>query len=151
MKTRYEELQETLNPRHRRFAEAYALNGNATRSAEKAGYRHPRQAGTRLLSNVVISEYLSLLKRQAAEAATDDVCVTVQERKAALASIIRGNRKDGQGNPIPSTNREIIAAIIAWERLWPDKEKSQEVVALMPWARAMLAVDPDLDYEISVS
>jgi hypothetical protein len=52
-----------MGPKQQAFVEAYLATGgednwnarwNATRAADAAGYKHPRQAGSRLLSNVDI-------------------------------------------------------------------------------------------------
>src|SRR5690349_9153352 len=52
----------TLRLRRRRFVDAYvgAANGNATRAAEAAGYRHPKQTGSRLLTKVDVREAIAL-------------------------------------------------------------------------------------------
>jgi phage terminase small subunit len=48
-----------LNPRQQVFVLTYLETLNATTAADRAGYRHPRQQGSRLLSNVVIKRALA--------------------------------------------------------------------------------------------
>lgn len=45
-----------ITPKQRRFVEEYLKDLNATTAAEKAGYSHPRQQGSRLLTYVDIQE-----------------------------------------------------------------------------------------------
>ncbi len=55
------ELQDEygLTEMQKTFSEAYIETGNATRSAEKAGYANPAQQGSRLLKNVGIKRYIN--------------------------------------------------------------------------------------------
>lgn len=59
------------SPKRLAFIEAYLRLWNATKAAEEAGYAHPRQAGSRLLSNVdiqaAIKARLEEMKMQADE------------------------------------------------------------------------------------
>lgn len=48
-----------LNDRQIAFAEAYIETGNASKSAEAAGYKSPGQMGYRLLKNVQIKRYIN--------------------------------------------------------------------------------------------
>ena len=59
-----------MNTRMERFAEYYAMTGNATESAKKAGYaeRTAYSAGARLLRNVEVQQYLADLQEGADEA-----------------------------------------------------------------------------------
>ena len=47
-----------MNDRQRAFADYYIESGNATEAARMAGYRHPKQQGSRLLTNVDILGYI---------------------------------------------------------------------------------------------
>ncbi len=47
-----------MNDRQKAFADYYIECGNATEAARKAGYRHPKQQGSRLLTNVDILGYI---------------------------------------------------------------------------------------------
>lgn len=47
-------MQSKSKNKRQAFLEAYLTGWNATKAAETAGYAHPRQAGSRLLSNVDI-------------------------------------------------------------------------------------------------
>jgi phage terminase small subunit len=44
-----------LNPRQERFVEEYLVDLNATRAADRAGYRHPDVQGPRLLGHVGVA------------------------------------------------------------------------------------------------
>lgn len=47
-----------MNDRQKAFADYYIECGNATEAARKARYRHPKQQGSRLLTNVDILGYI---------------------------------------------------------------------------------------------
>lgn len=47
-----------MNDRQKAFADYYIECGNATEAARKAGYSHPKQQGSRLLTNVDILGYI---------------------------------------------------------------------------------------------
>lgn len=72
-----------LTNRQRLFVEHYLTCWNATKAAELAGYKHPRQAGSRLLSNVVIQ---AAIKARLAEKA-----MAADEVLARLADVARGS------------------------------------------------------------
>lgn len=54
-----------MNNRQRKFADFFIECGNATEAAKKAGYKQPKQQGSRLLTNVDLLEYI---KRRTAPA-----------------------------------------------------------------------------------
>jgi phage terminase small subunit len=62
-----------MNAKRRLFVEHYlgAANGNATEAARMAGYKKPRQEGTRLLSFAVIQELISKRVTEAAMPANE--------------------------------------------------------------------------------
>lgn len=47
-----------MNDRQKAFADYYIECGNATESARRAGYKQPKQQGSRLLTNVDLLEYI---------------------------------------------------------------------------------------------
>lgn len=47
-----------MNDRQKAFADHYIECGNATEAARRAGYKHPKQQGSRLLTNVDILGYI---------------------------------------------------------------------------------------------
>lgn len=47
-----------MNDRQKAFADYYVECGNATEAARRAGYKHPKQQGSRLLTNVDLLGYI---------------------------------------------------------------------------------------------
>lgn len=47
-----------MNGRQKAFADEYVKCGNATEAARRAGYKQPKQQGSRLLTNVDLLEYI---------------------------------------------------------------------------------------------
>lgn len=74
-----------LTERQQRFAEAFAVTGNATEAARTAGYKHPHSQGSRLLKYVGISKAIAALGsfRKANAIADRD------ERQERLTAILR--------------------------------------------------------------
>ncbi len=54
---------ETLSPRQQSFVAAYVISGNATEAAREAGYRHPKQLGSRQLTRVAVVTAIDQRKR----------------------------------------------------------------------------------------
>ncbi len=48
-----------MNNRQKAFADYYIECGNATEAARRAGYKQPKQQGSRLLTNVDLLEYIN--------------------------------------------------------------------------------------------
>ena len=71
----------------KRFAENYALTGNATKSAKMAGYseRTAHSSGHRLLKNVEVADYVKALQAGAEE----KKIATMQEVKAFWTETLR--------------------------------------------------------------
>ena len=67
-----------LNMRQQKFVDNYVTSGNATRSADLAGYTHPNQQGPRLLGNVGVKASL--------EAIRDDMSKESEDRRAKWVS-----------------------------------------------------------------
>ncbi|EOS23503.1 hypothetical protein C806_03009 [Lachnospiraceae bacterium 3-1] len=65
-----------MNERQKAFADYYIECGNATESARRAGYKQPKQQGSRLLTNVDLLEYIksrAALSEQKRIASGDEV------------------------------------------------------------------------------
>lgn len=78
------------------FREAYLKYWNATKAAQEAGYAHPRQAGSRLLSNVDIQ---AAIKARIAEKAmgADEVLLRLAEQaRASMEDFIIVDEVTGQ-------------------------------------------------------
>lgn len=56
--------EKNLNWRQSRFVAEFVEHGNATRAAESAGYSHPKQQGSRLLTHVDVIAAIEAHKRQ---------------------------------------------------------------------------------------
>ena len=62
-----------LNMRQQKFVDNYVTSGNATRSAEAAGYTHPNVQGPRLLVNVGVKASIQRIR--------DDMAVDTEDRR----------------------------------------------------------------------
>jgi hypothetical protein len=51
-----------LNMRQQKFVDNYMASGNATRSAESAGYRHPNVQAFRLLENISVKASIEAIR-----------------------------------------------------------------------------------------
>ena len=80
-----------LNPKQRKFCEAYAQCLNATKAAGLAGYspRTARQQGTRLLSNAAIKAEIARLLGQAAQRAELTLDTVLEELKKIMLADMR--------------------------------------------------------------
>lgn len=67
LRARRSPVDRKLTDKQARFVEEYLKDLNATRAAERAGYKTPRQQGARLLSNAVIAEQISKAKHRRSE------------------------------------------------------------------------------------
>tara|TARA_R110002153_G_scaffold92322_5_gene224306 strand:+ start:7243 stop:7692 length:450 start_codon:yes stop_codon:yes gene_type:complete len=67
-----------LNMRQQKFVDYYSTSGNATRSAEAAGYRHPNVQAFRLLENISVKASI--------EAIRDDMAKDTEDRRAKWVS-----------------------------------------------------------------
>lgn len=63
-----------LNLRQQKFVDHYLSNGNATRAADYAGYRHPNVQAFRLLENISVKAHV--------EAIRDNMAKDSEERRA---------------------------------------------------------------------
>jgi len=62
-----------LNMRQQKFVDNYVTSGNATRSAEAAGYTHPNVQGPRLLVNVGVKASIQRIR--------DDMAADTEDRR----------------------------------------------------------------------
>ena len=56
------ETVKPLNMRQQKFVDYYVTSGNATRSAEAAGYRHPNVQAFRLLENISVKASIEAIR-----------------------------------------------------------------------------------------
>jgi len=56
------ETVKPLNMRQQKFVDYYSTSGNATRSAEAAGYRHPNVQAFRLLENISVKASIEAIR-----------------------------------------------------------------------------------------
>lgn len=77
----------TVNARQKRFAEFYAMSGNAAWSAVQAGYsqKFVNTNASKLLQNTTIAQYI----RELTEKAQDERIMTAKERQVMLSDIAR--------------------------------------------------------------
>lgn len=68
------------------FADYYISSGNATESAKKAGYKKPRQQGSRLLTKVNVSKYI----QQRLEKSEESRIASGDEVMQFFTSVMRG-------------------------------------------------------------
>lgn len=61
-----------LNWRQAKFVAEFVVHGNATDAAKAAGYAHPKQQGSRLLTHVVVKAAIEAHKRQLMALAVDE-------------------------------------------------------------------------------
>ena len=80
----------TLTARQRAFVRHYAIEGNATSAARKAGFAHPGQQGCRLLKNVQISREIRLIEEESRKRSI----ATREEVLEHLTAVMRSNMAD---------------------------------------------------------
>lgn len=98
-----------LTPRQKAFADNYIESGNATDAARKAKYKQPKQQGSRLLTNVDISAYISERTKPTEEkriASGDEVM-------EFFSKVMRGEIKDQFGLDASLADRTKAAVEIA--------------------------------------
>jgi len=99
-------MTKDLSPTQRKFAEIYASGRPAGRAYEEAGYSakgaSADSAGSKLLRNDKVSEYVESLK----SSATSSTILTILERKEILTEITNGNKKVD-----PNASRQAIAEL----------------------------------------
>jgi phage terminase small subunit len=78
-----------LTRKQQRFVEEYLATWNATRAAEVAGYAHPRQQGSRLLTHVDIAAAIDERLDQAAMAANEILARLSEQARANIFDFVR--------------------------------------------------------------
>ncbi len=86
-----------LTPKQQRFVEYY--DGNATAAARKAGYRQPRQVGTRNMSNVVI---LAAIKSRESRKRKDTIA-TREDRQEFWSKVMK-DKKEGMSERLRASD-----------------------------------------------
>lgn len=89
-----------LQARQKLFVEEYLKDLNATRAAERAGYKHPLQQGPRLLGNVGVAQAIQAAQAERARKAKIDATWVLEKlienrARAAQATPVL----DREGNP----------------------------------------------------
>ena len=79
-----------LNARQERFAQLFSSNGNASQSAEKAGYAHPGSQGATLLKNPRVAARIKEISRPALES----TIATREERQQFWTDAMRDTEQD---------------------------------------------------------
>lgn len=82
--------EKKLTARQKRFVDSFIVCGNATAAAREAGYAKPRQAGSRLLSNMAVQREISDAQAQSRNNAVMDAT----EAKELLTRIARAKLTD---------------------------------------------------------
>ena len=92
-----------LSTKQNRFCEEYQLDLNASRAAERAGYRHPNKQGPRMLVKVGIAEAIA-------------AALAERSKKVSLAAedVIRGLMFEANNRGEGSTHS---ARVAAWAHL----------------------------------
>ena len=84
-----------LNLRQLRFVTEYVATGNATRSAETAGYSHPNHQAFRLLVNISVKAAITALRSQIMQDSEDKLASYVS------ALEVESRDADQSGSPDP--------------------------------------------------
>lgn len=98
-----------MNDNQKAFADYYIECGNATESARRAGYKQPKQQGSRLLTNVDISAYIAERVRPTEEKRI----ATGDEIMQFFTSVMRGEVLDAFDLPPSLADRKDAAKELA--------------------------------------
>ena len=81
------ETVKPLNMRQQKFVDNYMASGNATRSAESAGYRHPNVQAFRLLENISVKASIEAIRANMSKESEDrrDRWISELEQLGSLA------------------------------------------------------------------
>lgn len=111
-----------LTPKQKAFADNYIELGNATEAARRAGYKQPKQQGSRLLTNVNLSAYLAERQKQI----DSNKIATLQELQELRTAIARGEDKDDFGfKPSHEAKLKAISDLEKALRIKEDQEEKQ--------------------------
>lgn len=129
-----------MNLKQQKFAEYYAQSGNATQSAECAGYslQTAYSQGQRLLKNVEVSAYIQELSRQE----QNERIINAKERQVLLSDIARNenNTAAERIKAIDTLNKmtgEYVAKVQA--NVKPSEKLCDVFAQLSPCERKQLA------------
>lgn len=78
-----------LTRKQRVFIEEFLTSWNATRAAAGAGYKHPQQQGSRLLSNVVVDEAIQQRIKEKAMGADECLARLAEQARCTIADFWR--------------------------------------------------------------
>lgn len=98
-----------MNDNQKAFADYYIECGNATEAARRAGYKQPKQQGSRLLTNVDISAYIAERVRPTEEKRI----ATGDEIMQFFTSVMRGEVLDAFDLPPSLADRKDAAKELA--------------------------------------
>ena len=98
-----------LTPRQKAFADYYIECGNATEAARQAGYKQPKQQGSRLLTNVDISVYIA----ERVKPTEEKRIATGDEIMQFFTSVMRGEVLDAFELPPSLADRKDAAKELA--------------------------------------
>lgn len=98
-----------MNDNQKAFADYYIECGNATESARRAGYKQPKQQGSRLLTNVDISAYIA----ERVKPTEEKRIATGDEIMQFFTSVMRGEVLDAFDLPPSLADRKDAAKELA--------------------------------------
>jgi hypothetical protein len=124
-----------VNFKQRAFVEEYLKCWNATEAARRADYAYPRQAGSRLLTNVDIQEYVKARVDEIAMGADEVLLGLTEQARADLGTFFK-LVEEWTFFPLPSY--EIIDA----KEVIDDSDPEKPVPRVSYWVRHV-AIDTD--------
>lgn len=110
-----------MNDRQKAFADYYIECGNATEAARRAGYKQPKQQGSRLLTNVDLLEYI----KQRTAPAEEKRIATGDEVMQFFTRVMNGEEKDSFGLDA-SLDTKIKAAVELAKRTFDIKDNKTD-------------------------
>jgi phage terminase small subunit len=120
--------QNQLSPKRQKFCEEYLIDFNGTQAAIRAGYapRTAQEQSARLLSNAIVSNHVSELRKAQADSAAITVQRVIQElSRIATFDIRKLYNADGSLKNVHDLDDDTAAALIgidASEIVSPDGE-----------------------------
>lgn len=105
-----------MTPKQQQFVREYLIDLNATKAADRAGYKQPHSQGHRLLENVEIAAAVQHAMNQRAEKTGITSEVVLQELlRLARVDISEAFNEDGSLKPIKEIPEDVRRAISAVE------------------------------------
>ena len=102
-------MSEELKQNQKAFADYYIECGNATEAARRAGYKQPKQQGSRLLTKVDISAYIA----ERVKPTEEKRIATGDEIMQFFTSVMRGEILDAFDLPPSLSDRKDAAKELA--------------------------------------